>query len=59
MTTRFFVVATHWDNSRKAQVKYIAGEFSDFMNAVLFMKAYNDYFKADAKVVEDFEMINQ
>ena len=30
---KYFVIATHWDDKRKAQVKYIAGEFSSYMNA--------------------------
>lgn len=24
---KYFVIATHWDDTRKAQVKYIAGQF--------------------------------
>ena len=27
---KYFVIATHWDEERKAQVKYIAGAFNDF-----------------------------
>lgn len=33
---KYFVIATHWDDKRKAPVKYIAGEFDRYMNAVLF-----------------------
>lgn len=38
---KYFVIATHWDDERKAQVKYIAGEFSSYMNAKIFKEAYN------------------
>ena len=38
-TMKYFVIATHWDDKRKAPVKYIAGEFDRYMNAVLFRDA--------------------
>lgn len=55
---KYFVIATHWDDEKKTQVKYIAGEFNNYMNASLFKKAYNDYYHADAVIVDDFTMIN-
>lgn len=55
---KYFVIAMHWDDNRKAQVKYIAGEFDNYMNAALFKTAYNEHYKADAKIVDDFAMIN-
>lgn len=56
---KYFVIATHWDDNKQAQVKYIAGEFNSYMNASLFQKAYNEHYKADAVIVEDFAMLNQ
>ena len=56
---KYFVIATHWDDNRKAQVKYIAGEFDNFANASIFKNAYNEHYKADAVIVEDFAMLNQ
>lgn len=41
---KYFVIATHWDDKRKAQVKYIAGEFSSYMNANIFKEAYNAHY---------------
>lgn len=55
---KYFVIATKWDDNRKAQVKYIAGQFDDYVNASLFKRAYNDHYKADAKIIEDFALIN-
>lgn len=55
---KYFVIATHWDDNRKAQVKYIAGQFDNYMNASLFKKAYNDYYSTNAIIVEDFALIN-
>lgn len=56
---KYFVIATHWDDKRKAQVKYIAGEFSSYMNANIFKEAYNAHYSANAVIVEDFAMLNQ
>ena len=55
---KYFVIATHWDDNRKAQVRYIAGQFDNYMTASLFKNAYNDHYKADAMIVEDFSLIN-
>ena len=56
---KYFVIATHWDDNRKAQVKYIAGQFDNFANASIFKNAYNEHYKADATIIEDFAMFNQ
>ena len=55
---KYFVIATHWDYNKKAQVKYIAGEFDVYMNAVLFKTAYNEHYDGDAEIVNDISMIN-
>ena len=55
---KYFVIATHWDDNKTARVKYIAGEFDVYMNAVLFKTAYNEHYDANAKIVDDFSMIN-
>ena len=39
---KYFVIATHWDDEKKAQAKYIAGEFSSYMNANIFKEAYTN-----------------
>ena len=49
---KYLVIAVKWDEGSKAQVKYVAGEFTNYMNANLFKKAYNDYYSANAEVVE-------
>lgn len=55
---KYFVVATHWDRERKAQVKYIAGQFDSFVNASIFQKAYNEKYSTNAIIVNDYELIN-
>lgn len=55
---KYFVIATKWDDNRKAQVKYIAGQFDNYINASLFKKAYNNHYKANAMIIEDFALIN-
>ena len=55
---KYFVIASHWDEEKKAQVKYIAGEFNNFANANIFKNAYNEHYSADAVIVDDFTIIN-
>ena len=55
---KYFVVATQWDNERKAQVKYIAGQFDSFVNASIFQKAYNEKFCTSSKIVDAHDLIN-
>ena len=55
---KYFVIATRWDDKKRAQVKYIAGEFNSYMNASLFRDAYNNHYHANAKIVEDFDLLN-
>ena len=54
---KYLVIATHWDDEKKAQVKYIAGQFEDYMNATLFKRAYNEHYHADAKIVKNEDLI--
>lgn len=49
---RYFVIAERFDCEKKAQVKYIAGEFDSFPCAKIFKDAYNEHYKADAYVVD-------
>ena len=48
---KYYVIATKWDETLKAQIKYVAGEFSTYSNAGLFRKAYNDHYKAEAEIL--------
>lgn len=52
----YFVIAKHWDDEKKAQVNYIAGQFDNYMNASLFKNAYNEWYHADA-VIRDTDTI--
>ena len=54
---KHYVIATKWSEDAKTQVKYIAGEFPNYMNASLFCKAYNDHYKANAVVVDEAYMM--
>lgn len=56
---RYFVVATHWSEEDNAQVKYIAGEFTEYNLARIFKEAYNEHYKADAQVVDDWNIVNK
>lgn len=54
---KYFVIATHWDNAKNDQVKFIAGEFNNYMNASLFRDAYNEHYKASAYIISEDEII--
>lgn len=49
---KYFVIAVRWDDEKKEQEKYIAGEFPNFVNAVLFRNAYNTAFSTTAEIRE-------
>lgn len=48
---KYYVIATKWDDEKKAAIEYIAGEFTEYSMANLFKNAYNEKYKTDAKVV--------
>lgn len=50
---KHYVIATKWSDKANAQVKYIAGEFPDYINAKIFCDAYNAHYKATAVVVDE------
>ena len=52
MRKKYLVIAIRWNASEKVQEPYVAGEFTDFINATLFRDAYNKYYSANAKIVE-------
>lgn len=59
MEKRYFVIATKWDSSKKSLVKYIAGEFTDFVNAMIFRDAYSEYYQTTARVIEENDLLNK
>lgn len=55
---KYYVIATRWDNEKMKSVQYIAGEFNKFINAEIFKLAYNEHFSSIAKIVSEFDLIN-
>ena len=55
---KYFVIATRWDDERKAQVKYIAGQFYCFAKANFFKPAYKEHYTAFGLFVLDLKFIN-
>ena len=55
---RYFVVATQWSEKDNAQIKVIIGEFSRYIYASIFKDAYNDRYKADATVIDGWNIVN-
>lgn len=51
---RYQVIAKQWSEEKKAIVEYIAGSFNEYHLAAIFRDAYNDHYRADAKIVDIF-----
>ena len=49
---KYEVWVTVWSDEFKQQIKKVAGEFDNFVNARLFADAYKDHFSASAEIVE-------
>lgn len=56
---KYFVVATKWSIEDKSQIKYILGEFTDYTSARIFKEAYNEHFKADAIIIDEWNLLNR
>lgn len=49
---KYVVVAKRWSDSKQKIVTYIAEQFEECMNAEIFKRAYNEYYKTNAVIVE-------
>ena len=49
---KYEVWVTVWSDEFKQQIKKVAGEFDNFVNAIIFADAYKDHFSASAEIVE-------
>ena len=56
---KYFVVATKWSNEDRAEIRYIAGEFTEYILARIFKEAYNEHYKADAIIIDEWNMLNR
>lgn len=56
---KYFVVALKWDDAKRKQVEFIAGTFDDFLCAKLFKDAYNNRYKADARIEDTTTLLNK
>ena len=55
---KYFVIAKHFDETQGKQVNYIAGQFNSYVNASIFMKAYNDHYSSNAYIIDEQNMMN-
>lgn len=50
---KYLVTAVKWDSELKEQIKYVAGEFNNYVNASIFKKAYQEYYSAtNVEIIE-------
>ena len=50
--SKFEVWVTVWSEEHEKQIKIVAGEFNNYMNAKLFADAYSRFYSATAEIVE-------
>lgn len=50
--SKYEVWVTRWSEEHRNQIKVVAGEFTEYLNAKLFAQAYADHFHADTEIVE-------
>lgn len=55
---RYFVVASVWSAEKNCSIMKIIGEFNDIAFADFFKNAYKEKFSADAKIVDEFTVLN-
>ena len=51
-TKKYEVWIKKWSEEHKAQIRILAGEFAEYMNANLFAQAYADYYNATVEILE-------
>ena len=56
---RYFVIASKWDREKECIIKTIVGEFTEYIMASIFKEAYNEHYRANAKVVEESKLLNE
>ncbi len=56
---KYYVVATKWSEGHEAQIKYVAGEFPEYVLAAIFKDAYNEHYHANAEIVDEFFLLNR
>lgn len=56
---KYYVVATKWNEERRAQIKYVAGEFTEYVMAEIFKDAYNEHYHANAEIIGEFFLLNR
>ena len=55
---KYYVIALHFDEDRKKQCYYIAGEFPNFANARIFAEAYREHYKSDCKIIDEYILLH-
>ena len=50
--SKYEVWITKWSEEHRSQIKVVAGEFTEYMNAKIFAQAYADQFCATVEIIE-------
>ena len=52
---KYYVVAKRWNSKKARQVRFVAGEFNNLTNALIFANAYNDEYNTKVEIHTDEE----
>ena len=50
--SKYEVWVTRWSEETRSQIKVVAGEFTEYMNAKIFAQAYADHYCAAVEIIE-------
>ena len=50
--SKYEVWVTRWSEETRSQIKVVAGEFTEYMNAKIFAQAYADHYYAAVEIIE-------
>ena len=53
---KYYVVVSRYDSESKGTAKFAAGEFSRFVDAELFARAYEAAYASKAEILDEFEL---
>lgn len=50
--SKYEVWITKWSDEHRSQIKIIAGEFTEYINAKIFAQAYANHYQATVEIIE-------
>ena len=55
---KYYVVASRYDSESNGTAKFLAGEFSRFVDAELFARSYEAVYDTKVEILDEFAIFN-